>query len=143
MTLGSPRDNTRVPTLFLPRSVPFVQSLSGNWSTTGYTHNDLGSLTQVNDALAQITRFEYDSVHNRITGVIDALDRATTYAYDAEGNLLTSTDPLSGVVSYTYDSCCLPTILTDASGRTTSYDYDAYGNLAEITDAMGYTTVCM
>ena len=87
--------------------------------------------------------------------------RSSTKTTDAWGNVLTSTDPTGGKVSYvyhsngnpakitsngstvtmTYDDAGNQTSLTDPDAGTTTYTYAANGNILKQTDAKGVETI--
>ena len=63
----------------------------------------------------------------------------TVNTYDALNNLLTTTDPLGNVTTYTYNGTLLIS-KTDALNHTTTYTYTPEGYLASETDPSGLTT---
>ena len=106
--------------------------LMGN--ATSYQHNDLGQtvVTTQPETL--------DSRHNVVTHV-------TIDSFDADGDLLSETDPLGNVTSYSYDPFgdevrqSLPNPTTGAAGGpTTASTYDLDGDLLTQTDALGNVT---
>jgi RHS repeat-associated protein len=66
------------------------------------------------------------------------------YQYDALGNVLSSTDALGRITSYTYDSSNDVTSVTQpaVSGGTptTSYTYNSFGEVLTMTDPLGDVT---
>jgi len=69
---------------------------------------------------------------------------AIQYTYDNYGNVLTRTDELGHVTSYTYDSNQNPLTVSIQSGpgtyATTTYTYNNFGEPLTITDPLGNTT---
>ena len=61
-----------------------------------------------------------------------------TYTYYDNGLLHTQTDANGNVTEYTYDSAGRISMVTQGRLKNT-YAYDAYGNLASVTNAMGET----
>ncbi|MFH0857460.1 MAG: CARDB domain-containing protein [Candidatus Magasanikbacteria bacterium] len=58
-----------------------------------------------------------------------AIERVTSYTIDpANGNVLSVTDPMGFVESYTYDQYGNVLTHTEKNGNTTTYTYDANGN---------------
>ena len=75
---------------------------------------------------------------NKVISSTDPLGGTTSYTYDQAGNLSTTTDANGNVTSYTYDTEGRMVSMTDGMGNTWSYEYDAEGNLTEeITMPMG------
>ena len=75
----------------------------------------------------------------------DAMGNITSWTYNAQGQALTQTDPdpdgtgplPAAVTTFTYDLRGLRSSVTDASGNTTSYGYDHAGRLVEEIDPRG------
>ncbi|HEX6701714.1 MAG TPA: DUF6531 domain-containing protein [Gaiellaceae bacterium] len=67
-------------------------------------------------------------------------DYARTFTYDAAGRVVTETDPLGNVTSYSYDKVGNRTGVTDAASHTTSYEYDAENRLTKVTAPDGGMT---
>jgi RHS repeat-associated protein len=69
---------------------------------------------------------------------------AISKTFDSYGNVLTSTDELGHVTSYTYDSNQNPLTVSVQSGpgtyATTTYTYNSFGEPLTITDPLGNTT---
>ena len=66
-----------------------------------------------------------------------------TQAYDTGGNLLSETNPLGHVTSWSsYNASGLPGRITDANGANTDFTYDAVGNLTTAVQLLptGYRT---
>ena len=96
-------------------------------STTLYSYDALGNLTNFTDALGNMRNFTYDGLSRRLT----AQDLHATsssafgtwfYAYDDAGNLASTTDPKSQNVVYTYDALNRPTE-EDYLGASTTVEY--------------------
>jgi RHS repeat-associated protein len=77
---------------------------------------------------------------NLVLTATDALSDVTTYTYDANGNVLTVTDANSKVTTYAYNNKDQLTSVTDAANGVTSFGYDAAGNLVSKTNPRGKTT---
>ncbi|WP_287726274.1 putative Ig domain-containing protein [Microcystis sp. M061S2] len=80
------------------------------------------------------TKKEYDKAGRKIAE-IDELGNRTEYDYDKSDRLLTVTNALNQVTSYTYDKEGRRIAMTDALGRITGYDYDALDRLLTTTYA--------
>ncbi len=72
------------------------------YASTVYTHDLLGSLTNVKDANNNQTTIEYD-LAGRKTKMIDPDMGTWTYTYDAAGNLATQLDARGITTTLTYD----------------------------------------
>jgi RHS repeat-associated protein len=84
--------------------------------------------------------YTYDDRGNVLTET-DALGHVTTYTYEPGFNRVTSVrNALGQTTEYSYDSRGNLLTLTDANGRTTSYTYDSLGQLTETSDALGRKT---
>ena len=94
-------------------------STNGQSRTWTYTWNANGQLTSTNGPLPP-----------------DALghDDITSYAYDTSGNLLTLTNALGQVTSFSgHDASGHPGSMTDPNGIATSYSYDPLGHVTGLT----------
>jgi YD repeat-containing protein len=60
-----------------------------------------------------------------------ALTQTRTYLYSGS-DLVSSTNPENGTVTYAYDQSHHVTTRTDAIGSQTQYTYDSYGRLSEV-----------
>jgi RHS repeat-associated protein len=84
------------------------------------------------------TKQEYDKA-GRVIAEIDERGNRTTFTYDKADRLLTRTNALNEVTTYTYDADGRQTSMTDALGRKTSYAYDANDRLLSTTYANNTT----
>jgi RHS repeat-associated protein len=80
------------------------------------------------------TKKEYDKAWRKIAQ-IDELGNRTEYDYDKSDRLLTVTNALNQITSYTYDADGRQIAKTDALGRITEYDYDDLDRLLTTTYA--------
>jgi YD repeat-containing protein len=66
------------------------------------------------------------------------LGKIRSFTYDSRGNILTQTDELGHVTSYTYPTSDtdpnrdLPLTVTSPSGAVTTYTYDSTGNVTHV-----------
>jgi YD repeat-containing protein len=97
---------------------------------TAYTD---GRLTSVTDAMAQITRYAYDTTAHSTTITYPDLTTATL-VYDAYGMLLTTTDALLQTTTNEYNPDHTLKSVTDPLGHKTSYEYDTNGNRTKVTN---------
>ena len=103
--------------------------------TTTYTYDAMGDQLDANRSAGQ-----QDDVHVQLVqaGADDyhALNRTSTNVYDGSANLLSMTDAMGKVTSYTYSNGLVQT-LTDALNNQTTFGYDGKGNLTSQTEALG------
>lgn len=105
-------------------------------STTTFTYDTLGNLTQVSDPLAHITKYAYDALRRRIT-VTDAANKVISNTYDGLDQLTVVTDPRNVATSYVVDGLGNLTQTTSADAGATINTYDDAGNIKSSTDAKG------
>jgi YD repeat-containing protein len=87
-----------------------------------------------------VTRYAYDTL-GRITDVTDALGNVTHYAYEDSGRRVVVTQPDADgdgpqeapITIYDYDPAGHLVDKIDPLGRETSYDYDELGRLVSVT----------
>lgn len=84
------------------------------------------------------TKKEYDKA-GRVTAEIDERGNRSTFTYDKADRLITRTNALNEVTTYTYDADGRQSSMTDALGRKTTYAYDANDRLLSITYANNTT----
>ena len=70
------------------------------------------------------------------TSVIDRNANTTSYGYDGSAKLITITDPVGLITTFTYVNDRVQRI-TDPSGRQTDFQHDSSGNLTRITNPDG------
>ncbi|MGH8601538.1 MAG: RHS repeat domain-containing protein, partial [Gammaproteobacteria bacterium] len=113
----------------LGRIIEKVETIDGNTTTTDYTYDPAGRLTEVTSNGA-LTAYSFDANGNRLKKterVGAAVIAETTATYDAQDRLLQYGDTR---YSYTPNG----ELLTKTVGtQTTTYDYDVLGNLRAVT----------
>jgi RHS repeat-associated protein len=87
---------------------------------------------------SQTQTWTHDNQLNVVTHT-NALGQIASYTYDANGNRLTATGVL-GTSSFTYNQFGEVLTATDAINGVTTNTYDAGGNLLSVTDALNNTT---
>ncbi|XXF08328.1 RHS repeat protein [Pseudomonas sp. D2-3] len=100
-------------------------------STTTYTYNALGQLTEQNNPASGTTpaarwQYQYDDKGNR-SKAIDPLGHETAYSYDVLGNVLSLTNALGNTWASTYDAAGNLTSLTTPANQRITYQYDKLG----------------
>jgi len=105
---------------------------------TAYRLGPWGYVTELKDALGQVTLFERETNTNLLLSTTDPLGRVVRYAYDQAGNTTSITDPDGNLTRFEYEpSFSRLTRLTDPLGQNTMFEYDAKGNLVKTTDPLG------
>ncbi|HEV7745843.1 MAG TPA: RHS repeat-associated core domain-containing protein [Pyrinomonadaceae bacterium] len=104
------------------------------------------SETDVTDALGHISKYFFDTsksrnVVTRIEGLCScgSGSQAQTWDYDDNLNVISTTNSLNQVTSYTFDAQGNELTTTDATGTTTK-TYNQFGEVLTITDALGAVT---
>jgi YD repeat-containing protein len=94
---------------------------------------------------SQTTTFSRDPTTKLLLSRTDPLGRVTSYTYDAKGNMLTRT-LLAGTsnavtTTYTYESTFNQVAtVTDPLGHVATYTYDTQGNIVQVVDANNNAT---
>jgi len=125
-------------------TMPYGMSLN---FTYGYTYNAVSYLTQVTNSLGRSLILAYSGAH--VASVTDDTGRSVTYDYASTGDLISATDPLGSLTSFSYDRSGV----FDANGHLTQMYYpsrpgvsfvtnwyDALGRVAQQADANGNQT---
>lgn len=106
------------------------QLAGGKW----YMNNSQGSGCSSCTVRGNIQN-QYDNFGN-VTQTTDELSNVTSYAYDSNNNVTLITQPaVNGTnpkTSYTYNSFKEPLTVTDPLGNITTNTYDAHGNLLTV-----------
>ena len=100
-----------------------------------FTYDSRGQLIADQDALGNVTRFDYAG--KLLIRAVDAQGNETDYEYDDLDRLVSLTDPLAGTVTFGYDANGNRTSVTDPGGNTTRFAYDALGRLVQRIDPLG------
>ena len=110
-------------------------TVNGNAPTTQYAYDANGNLTQVIDALGQVSTRSYDS-HGNLLSTEDAAGDTVSYTYNADNQVLTQTTyrvAAQGVVGQ-------PGYVAPSGAQTRYYIYDANDRLTYAIDATGAVT---
>lgn len=104
------------------------------------------SETDVTDGLGHISKYFFDTsksrnVVTRIEGLCScgSGSQAQTWDYDDNLNVISTTNSLNQVTSYTFDAQGNELTMTDATGTMTK-TYNQFGEVLTITDALGAVT---
>lgn len=116
---------------------------------TLYTYDALNRLLTEEDALAYVSKYEYDGQSNIIKMVRDytvsttGRNIVTTYTYNSYDQLLSERTVADGLVrerTNRHDINRQVVASTDANGNTSIYSYDPSNQLIAETDRLGHTT---
>lgn len=104
--------------------------------TTYFGYDSRANVIARTNALGEVTRWNFHPFFNKATNEVDAAGWTNFYALDNNtGNLLSHSDALGTLVTYTYRTNGLVDTATDANGRLTGFDYDTNGFLISRVDA--------
>lgn len=111
---------------------------------TVYHFNPQGFLIDTTNALGQKTIYTLDPGTNQVLSITDPLNRVTTFTYDTPGNITTMTrmagTDQAAVTRIAYDPTFNGiTSITDPLGNITRIDYDPAGNQIAVIDPLGHT----
>jgi len=118
---------------------PLNKTTTYSYTPTGQT---LSSTQKGASGGSEPYTYGYNADDELIT-VSDPLLELTSFSYDGVGNQVSVTDPNNNITTYSYDSTSELTTITDALGHTTVYGYDASGNQQTVTDALGHTSTVL
>ncbi|WP_139271168.1 RHS repeat protein, partial [Atopomonas hussainii] len=126
-------------------------------ATWQYRYDGKGNRTQVIDPLNHTTTYTHDVLGNVLT-LTNALDHVWTSAYDNAGNLTSLSNPLQQRITYKYDklgqrteviapndtqrittytAAGLPKTITDAANAKVTFEYDSNQRLVAVIDPLG------
>ncbi|MFJ8040346.1 DUF6531 domain-containing protein [Kitasatospora sp. NPDC096147] len=108
-------------------------------SVTRYSHDVLGHLASVTDALGGVVRVVCNPAGQPLS-ITDATGATTGYTYDAFGRTSTITDPLGAVTRLGWTTEGRPASRTTPDGHTETWTYDGEGNCLTHTDQLGQVT---
>jgi RHS repeat-associated protein len=116
----------------------FYRTVDGQVRRTVYEFDDKGRVTQIEDPLGSLTRFEWDSQDNLIAAT-DAEGQRMTYTYNEYGNIHTQTDPLGYTSIFTRAAMSTHLVGSqDELGQVCTYSFDDHGNLVSTRDPLGH-----
>ncbi len=114
-------------------------SVTGS-ATRAVAFDAAGQTTGVTTSTGQQVQLAYNPM-GRLTDFIRSEGTISLgRTFDTEGNVLTQTDPVGNVTSYTYDAAMrrIATTFPDSSMETRAYD--AAGQVGQLTDQLGHST---
>ncbi|HUN24039.1 MAG TPA: amidase domain-containing protein, partial [Anaerolineales bacterium] len=117
----------------------FTMTDEAGATTTYNAYNSFGQVTQMTDALGNVTRMEYDNLGNR-TRFVDAKGNVAEFEYDARRRLLESTDPMGGKTTFDYDEMGNLLSVTDPKGNVRRWEYDDHSRVKTEFDGRGNPT---
>ncbi len=107
---------------------------TGRNSTYSYSSGELTSSTNLD---GKTTSFGYNPSNHDLVQITDSKGNVTKIAYDSSHRVTSITDPLTGVMQFTYNSGS--TVLTDQRLHNTTYNYDATGKVISVVNDNGIT----
>ncbi|RKP54133.1 RHS repeat protein [Cohnella endophytica] len=105
------------------------KNLNSEGVTTKYTYDALNRLSEVKDALGQITKYPYNASGQITNTTVQSYESDTpkvisTKSYNEVGGLISKSDPSSNTESYLYNDLGLLQQRTDRNGTLFAYQYD-------------------
>ncbi len=125
----------------LNNNIDVVTRPDGLTITYQYDANN-NNLTQVDypDSTQKIYHYEDTTHPNHLTGITDERGNRSTYAFDAITGQATSSIPVGGVKTKTFDYQSQKTIVTDSMSRVREYAFDANNiHILSVTDVCNGT----
>jgi RHS repeat-associated protein len=119
------------------------------WLTSSEAYDRFGNSKRLTDSVGNVTYYDYSGCCNsayptNITSVLQPGSTPVTALYNynlTTGNILSKTDPVGNITTYTNDNLGRVTSITmpKALGRTT-YSYNDAGNYVDIVNENGWHT---
>ena len=103
---------------------------------TTYTHDALGKVLTLTNALNKVWISSYDAAGNLIS-LTNPLKQTLTYHYDELGRRIRTIAPNNAELSIEYNVGSLPKSITDALGSRINYEYDINQRLLRVVDPLG------
>ena len=107
--------------------------------TAYLTYDKAGNVTEIADALGNITKREYD-LAGQLVKLIDPVGNENTFTYSPLGKIETVTNANGDTMAYTYYPGGLIKSVSLPCGETESYEYNKTGNVTKVTDTLGNAT---
>ena len=116
--------------------------LTYSLTVTQYTHDSVGNLSAITDALSNRSTYSFDAAGN-VTTITNPLSRTSQRTYNAENQIVRKTDPLGNAAELTYNANGNLTAFEDANGKVTAYTHNIFDHTTAITpanaDTINYT----
>lgn len=114
------------------------RNLNGLGVTTKFSYDALNRLTEVKDALNQITKYQYDVNGQVVKATMQSNDSGTpvtlyTKTYNELGKIYLDTDPNGNQTLYGYNNLGLLQQKNDPNGSSFTYQYDKQSRLSTLT----------
>ncbi|MDF2074015.1 hypothetical protein P2Q70_05485, partial [Pseudomonas mendocina] len=103
---------------------------------TTYTHDVLGNVLTLTNALGKTWTSSYDAAGN-LTSLTTPIGQTLSYQYDTLGQRTQTLAPNGAAMVTAYNAAGLPTSITDAANAKTEFEYDANQRLVAVIDPLG------
>ncbi|MET1080943.1 MAG: RHS repeat-associated core domain-containing protein [Pseudomonas sp.] len=103
---------------------------------TTYTHDVMGNVLTLTNALNKTWASTYDAVGN-LTSLADPLEQKVIYHYDKLGQGIKVIAPNEAEFSIEFSAAGLPTSIVDAANAKTLFEYDSSQRLIALIDPLG------
>lgn len=113
-----------------------TSTIDKNGNKTQYAYDDRGNLTNITNALGEVTTLRYND-NNQPVRIKQGNGAIYQLSYDPLGNLLTMENPLEMTTKFQYNEQGLPIEAIQPDGSQQQFEYDERGNLVRLTLANG------
>ena len=115
-----------------------IQTTLPDGSKITYTVDQQGRILSTTDAAGQTTSFAYQGAN--LVSLTNPLGGVSTFTYNAHNQVTSVTNPLGGTKTFTYDAEGRKLSEKDADGVGTSHTFDKAGQVTSVTEGNGNTT---
>src|SRR5262245_61604904 len=132
--MGDPTSFAYDPASGYPSTVTFADASSVSWAYSSHTVGGATFFDLATTTFPDLTTESYGrDASGNLTDLMDQAGNHWLWTYNTRGQILTWTNPASGVTTFTYDPQGRPATAQDNAGNTTSYGYDGMSRLIQVT----------
>ena len=115
-----------------------IQTTLPDGSKITYTVDQQGRILSTTDAAGHTTSFAYQGAN--LISITNPLGGVSTFTYNAHNQVTSITNPLGGAKTFTYDAEGRKLSEKDADGIGTSHTFDKAGQVTAVTEGNGNMT---
>jgi RHS repeat-associated protein len=108
-----------------------IQDPAGHYELQNVLYDGLGRVTSEQNGTGDTTAYAYTTSSGYDVTTVTIPGRGDSIYKHEKYMLMSVTDPLGHVTSYSYDSMGHRATATDGRGNTSRYEYDTYGNIVK------------